>query len=72
MPTNAQLLRDLKQRKKRALIRRAECACILGIHPDTWDDYWKRHEDLILGRHRIGKQNRWPRKVIEAHLEACR
>ena len=44
------------------------------MHPQTWDDYWKDHEGLILGRKRLGKgrQNRWPREVIEKHLEAGR
>ena len=63
--------RVLLRAAKKQMLRRSECARRLGLHPDSWDAYWRDHEDLILGRRTIGKQNRWPKDVIERHLERC-
>ena len=57
--------RDLIRKARRRMLRRSECATILGMHPKTWDHYWREREDLIRARHIIGKQNRWPLDAIE-------
>lgn len=57
------------------LLARREAAERLGLHPKSFDTYWRAQADLLdaVVRLRVRKQGRgcyrWPDSCIEAHIQ---
>lgn len=60
------------------LVGRSEAASIVGVSPNRFDQYWRRHPDLVRAARRVivtpgtSGRRKWVRADLERHVsEVC-